>query len=340
MSTPVPLGAYPSPPPSQTIDDGFTDLAQRFNGEKLRVNATGRKTFQKCFLWTQSRDAAVDRTKKTKESYDPNKHSPNAVPTPNNKLPLASELVNDEATTEFIQVGLILADNPELFLKEIKNGVSRSREIEQARASRVLDRDEHNVLYAYVEITESRVAQAETFVGCLFKDGHYEIKKAKQEWVFFFAEFQPTINGKVMDAKASKPLNQAERKGAIIFNVKSAASRNPTVRGANVIAKAAGIRAANPIRVPKPASLSSKLRILLAVFDQTGSSAALQTVLDTLEHTQPGLRYQASTRVQGTTAFFDFNTEFTIELSQAMEQELKVCISNQHATAQLYSSLY
>lgn len=316
MSDSKPFGAFSATPQPRTIDDGHEDIARRFSGEKLRVDASNRRTFLKCFLRTYG-------GKNTKESYDVESHGPGIHPNPDAKLPLETELVQDEQTREFLEVGLILAEDPELYLKVTKHGISRDSAAEKARAERILERSQHLVLRAYIEVTEIRPVQAEFFVGCLFRDGHYELKRGKREWVFFYQEFQPCPDVKP-SGKSEKPLNQVERKSAIIHNAKVAASVRPALHTTRSSIMMNKIATANQLHVTPRSSLYTQLNILLAIFENKGSEDILDAIIDVLESMGLDLTDDATLENKGIRAFTSFKDQFTLELSHALEKEIQV----------------
>ncbi|KAF9776413.1 hypothetical protein IL306_005400 [Fusarium sp. DS 682] len=125
----------------ESIADGFQDIAKRTDGERMRVEVTGRHPFQKCWLWSHGEEEKTNsgRMKSNYTSYVPATDGPDFASCP--KLPTGNELAKDPRfTKEFMEVGIIFGRQPDKFLTDEKS-IKPTLKRQQQAARGVHDRD-------------------------------------------------------------------------------------------------------------------------------------------------------------------------------------------------------
>ncbi|CAJ2504583.1 Uu.00g119770.m01.CDS01 [Anthostomella pinea] len=89
-----------------------TDIAISYSRERMMTEATGRKPFQKVYLWTMSSDEEEGAPSRTTETYNPEEDEPSASSAVYNALPAHEELIGHENGKLCLEVGLIIGSDP------------------------------------------------------------------------------------------------------------------------------------------------------------------------------------------------------------------------------------
>lgn len=169
----IPSSAFGNTPPCPNdhdiVLDGARDIALTKDLEQMHTQATGRQVFQKVFLWASfgsSQDSGPSPQRKsnmaTTIKYDPNVDGPaKAGPCPT--LPGSTELLPHMDAKEYLEVGLIIGDDPEKY-KPV--GLSGNKRRQDERKNRgVLPRDQ-SAMRVFVPTTTYIAEQAKFYVGC------------------------------------------------------------------------------------------------------------------------------------------------------------------------------
>lgn len=100
------------------VHDADTDIMKNEYLDEMRVGVAGRKMFQKIFI-----SNAPSGKKYSTLKYDPTTDAPAS---PLSILPTAEETEGRPNTSEYLVVGLVLADDPRKF-STVGTGLSRSK---------------------------------------------------------------------------------------------------------------------------------------------------------------------------------------------------------------------
>jgi hypothetical protein len=100
------------------VGDGNEDVAMNADQERLMVQAPGRHHYRRVFLWNGSKEDGKtnDRSQgMTNKSYNPDEESPKRHPVA--RLPTGQELEPGEQAIEYIEVGIVVGENPSKYKK-------------------------------------------------------------------------------------------------------------------------------------------------------------------------------------------------------------------------------
>ncbi|KAF4986793.1 hypothetical protein FGRMN_10673 [Fusarium graminum] len=166
--------------------DAHDDLAKNSECLSIRVEADGRKQLQCVYLWNSDEkdNTGTGSMKGSRASYMPSEYRPSVVPYP--RIPSGYELVHDpETTTAYLEVGLVVGDNPGKYRKESASigGTSTTK-----GESIILSRDE-NALRVFIPLSETAHCRATFFVGYSYSRGRLFPAMVSSEHVFFYPEF-------------------------------------------------------------------------------------------------------------------------------------------------------
>ncbi|KAI2632614.1 hypothetical protein GGS26DRAFT_591053 [Hypomontagnella submonticulosa] len=155
--------------------------------ERMRIGAPGRKRFQQCYLWTTTDEkiGPNDRKKATTYHYDPRRDKPtDKKPCPT--LPGKQELTPHQDTKLYLEVGLVIGDEPGK-CKPTKAG-RRSKETDEERSRRTFPRDK-TTLRAFIPVNDYIQPQAKFYVGCRLLNGRLFPRVIEVASIFFYPEF-------------------------------------------------------------------------------------------------------------------------------------------------------
>ncbi|KAM0422736.1 hypothetical protein ACHAPD_001198 [Fusarium lateritium] len=141
------------PPALQLIvQPGEDDIAARSDGERMQVGAHGRRQFQELWLWGSSYHKATTPTFNA-QAHGPS-HSTQSL------LPSGEELKPHVAAVRMLEIGLVIADEPDRYKV---TGHSRDKILEQQKRNRhILTRD-GNLFRTYIKAGVYIQPQAKTF---------------------------------------------------------------------------------------------------------------------------------------------------------------------------------
>lgn len=175
----------------EVVVDGASDVAMTKDLEKMMTEAAGRRPFQRVWLWTTSEDddGDIDGTLKLKKAttatYDSRKDGPvtaGACP----ELPVGQELFEDQNTKPYLEVGIVLGEEPK---KYMPFGKARDKARDKARLQRGVLRRDHHALRAFIPISQYIQKQAKFYVGCCLQGGRLFPRVIEAGCIFFYPEF-------------------------------------------------------------------------------------------------------------------------------------------------------
>ncbi|KAH7179532.1 uncharacterized protein B0J16DRAFT_402884 [Fusarium flagelliforme] len=170
------------------VQQGEDDIATSVAGDRVYVDAPGRKWFRHVWLWDS------DYTDDTTTTFEPKTHGPGV--SKQSPLPGHSELQPHSMAMEMLEIGLVLADNPKKFHETVKGQTSRSKSRETARKERGTMARDNTWFRAYIKVTDSIQSQAKVFIGCRILDGHLRAITIEIKCIFFYKEFYPGVDVK------------------------------------------------------------------------------------------------------------------------------------------------
>lgn len=174
----------------EVIKNGRENIAMSHFKEKMRVQADGRKTFQRGYLFP---------TERSNEVYDAIKDGPSQGIPPS--LPTAQELQKTDNVQMFLEVGIVIGSQPDRY---VPTGAARNSARDQSRQARgILGRDE-NALRAYIPTSRHVPSQAKFFVACKPTSTHCSARSIKMDYIFFYEEYLTGID----DSTTRKALTQ------------------------------------------------------------------------------------------------------------------------------------
>lgn len=176
----------------ENVVDGTQDVAVTASLEKMRVEAPGRKPLQYVYLWTTSEgdDDGENSSKKkkgraTNVQYDPQQHGPNATgryP----RLPGGPELFEAPHTMEYLEVGLVIGDEPDRYKPK---GQSRDKARTTEREKRGVMPREPSAMRVFTPVFNTIQPQSKFYVGCGLNGGRLSPRVIEAALVFFYPEF-------------------------------------------------------------------------------------------------------------------------------------------------------
>lgn len=172
------------------VKNGTKDVAKTIGLEKMMIEAEGRRPFQQVYLWSGAQDESDDgrksgKSKSTNEMFRPEHDGPGPLG-PYAKLPGQLELAHGKHTKAYLEVGIVIGDNPEQYKA---TGKSRDKQRDQERKRRgVLPRAD-GAMRVFVPVTEETAGSAKYYVGVKLTDGRLFPRVIQGDCVFFYPEF-------------------------------------------------------------------------------------------------------------------------------------------------------
>ncbi|KAK5997766.1 hypothetical protein PT974_00125 [Cladobotryum mycophilum] len=155
--------AAASNPNNEAISDGNSDIARMISLERMKTEATGRRPFQKVYLWTTTNDESSAGSSKRKRAttlkYNPATDGP-ARRGPCPILPLGQELLPHIKAKAYLEVGIVIGDEPE---KYKPSGISRDKTRDAARKMRGTLPRHANAMRAFIPISEYIQSQSKFY---------------------------------------------------------------------------------------------------------------------------------------------------------------------------------
>lgn len=142
----------------------------RSNLQKMKTQANGRRPLQHVYLWKKA------GCRKYSVQEDGPHHGICPV------LPSQTELLEEDNTREYLEVGLVFGDEPSKLMpnspKPLEDCLSRTAE----------------VLRVFIPIWEDKPRNAQLYIGCRPKGGHLHARRGQLPDVFFYSEFWAGIS--------------------------------------------------------------------------------------------------------------------------------------------------
>jgi hypothetical protein len=302
------------------VVDGDGDIAVTMDGEQMKVQAPGRRPMQKVYLWGGNRDGASKKKDKgsglTNKTYKPEEDGPGVAPR-GGRLPTGEELEPGLSAVQYLEVGLVIGDNPAMYkptAHDKKKDIKAERQLrgEMPRAD--------SALRAFIPITENIPTQSKYYVGTKLAAGRLNPRAIDGEVIFFYPEFwqgAPTAAAK------------GERRTFINNQTKHLAAANKTqaerATASITLDDMEKWTKSNPLAVKHVENMANTLVLQYTQYKATGDRSSLRNMLSYMTNAASDLRYGPHTASDGVNSFFDFEEDLSVEGAQLLMRELKVC---------------
>ena len=166
------------------VTDGNTDVAQTLDGERMKVQAPGRLPMQRVYLLKGSANGRKSEQGLTNIPYDKKEDGP--VMNPVGSLPSTQELVPGSHVVQYLEVGIVIGDDPSRFkpvrpLTNKKNKEGRKQRGDMPRHT--------SAIRAFIHISPTERSQAKCVVGVKPKDGYLNPRVIDSDCIFFYPEY-------------------------------------------------------------------------------------------------------------------------------------------------------
>lgn len=291
-----------------------TDIAKTLGLERMSVDAPGRVPFQKVWLWTTSKggDGGGANTQYKPETDGPTQGMPYELPTAEEKKP-------HPMATEYLEVGLVIGEEPE---KYTPKGSAKDKARKSERKQRGVLPRERGAMRAFIPATLSlsENAQAKFVVGCKPVDGRLFPRKIKMTSIFFYKEFWDEIPENTLAKDRRSLLSKACQRHAAANQDPPTSSKAP-IKSSDI----EKFESSHPLAVTQSESLCADLVAHWTLFKGTkgGDPGRLDTMLDTMEKAGPDIKYGPHTEDDAIQQFFDYDEELSKECAERMMTKLK-----------------
>ena len=313
-----------APTQYEPITDGQADIATTMDGDTMKVELEGRQPMQKIFLWMGSNEKSEgSKSKKTSSSqttnkpYKPETDGPAECGLPE-LFPTKEEQIPQETAVEYLEVGLVIGDNPQ-WMKTTRKGLKKKETIP------TLTRDD-TALRVFIPITPFVAEQAKYYVGCRPTAGRCFPRVIDSELVFFYAEFWHGLPENV---------NKRERRDHVNARTKYHAATNKVAAdrssAAITFTELEKRTSSNPLAVTQSENVVNQLVLQLALYFETDNRDYLKGILKVMDDAGPDVTDGPYTADTGVVAFYDFEEDLSEEDANNVKRELKV--SRLHAKA-------
>lgn len=301
------------------VADGDADIAVTMDGEQMKVQAPGRRPMQRVYLWGGNKDTASKKKDKgsgfTNKAYKPEEDGPK-VATQGGRLPTPEELQPGQSAVQYLEVGLVIGDNPGMY-KPTANDKKKDIKAERQRRGE-MPRAE-SAIRAFIPVTENIPTQSKYYVGTKLAAGRLNPRSIDGEVIFFYPEFwQGAPTG------ASK----TERRTFINNQTKHLAAANKTqaerATASITVDDMEKWTTSNPLVVTPFENLANALVLQYTLYQTTGDRSNLRNMLSHITNAASDLRYGPHTASDGVNSFFDFEEDLSVEDAQLVVRELKV----------------
>ncbi|KAK0291074.1 hypothetical protein LTR35_001795 [Friedmanniomyces endolithicus] len=293
------------------IDNGREDIAMTFAGERMMVEANGRRTFQKVYLYSQSDDSGQATQKATNKTYDVAEDGP-----PDEgltRLPSQNELTEDNNTRQYLEVGIVMGKDPSKYTPKGHQQLDMRKERKLRGKMR---RDEY-AMRVFTPITEFCEPQAKLYVGCNPIEDRPQVRVIRMKDVFYYSEFTQGF-----EAGAIK-----DREPGIMTRIRKAAAVNKSQPGRACAAISAGDlkkwTTANALEATPCENLASMLALFFSLWRMTRDREHMDAFACLMEKAAPNLKHGPQARNEGIVAFYDFETQLSEDNATKVSQELK-----------------
>ncbi|KAI7494969.1 hypothetical protein KC367_g7736 [Hortaea werneckii] len=280
------------------IQNGQKDIAKTVDGDLMMVEADGRKPLQKVWLWTESNKRKTGSSSTTNKSYNPEEDGPPASSVPP-KLPGRLELESHQKTSEYLEVGLIIGDQPDKFRSE---GVSRDAAREKARKEQGVMRRDQNAMRVFAPVTPVISKAVKYYVGVKETEGRLFPRVIAGDNIFFYAEFWHGLpNGENKRARNTYVNN---RTGLHAASNKTPAKRDSIVDASDQSNK---WMESNPPGATTTENLANTLVLQSTLFERPENRKYFEDMVKVMEIAAQDPRVGPHAKNDGVKAFFAFD---------------------------------
>lgn len=287
------------------------------DGEQMKVQAPGRLPMQRIYLWEGNPDPMKkDRGFRfTTKPYNPKEDGPK-VTSQGGRLPTSEELQPGPNAVQYLEVGLVIGDNPAMYkptARSSKKGIKtdRQRRGQMPRAE--------SAIRAFIPVTENIPTQSKYYVGTRLTGGRLNPRCIDGEVIFFYPEFWQG---------APTSISKVERRIFINYQTKHLATANKTqaerATASSTVDDMENRTRSNPLVATPPENLANMLALQYTMFQHTGDRSNLRNMLSHMTNAASDLRYGPHTASDGVQAFFDFSEDVSVVEAQLVIRELKV----------------
>ncbi|KAK1067853.1 hypothetical protein LTR74_006130 [Friedmanniomyces endolithicus] len=306
------MTAEPPPIDDNVIGANDDDVAYSIARYAMDVNAVGRRTYQRTFLWT---------TSDNRISYSVEKHGPTKGHDSAARLPWQEEQTSDgDDIKEYLEVGLVLGLDPTKYHPSGQiSGRNKAREAARMAAGTLQRGDTEMRVFTPVTDHINPGVGLKYYVGCVREKGRLHPQTVDQPSVFFYAEFWK-------GSTLSQSLNV--RKPILSNNIRKHAARNQeqaerTTTAMHPSTTIARFQTASPLAATTTSNLVALLQSTFNLYDHTQSAKHLKHVKELLETASPDLKLGSDTHNVGVVAFYDYDRPFEQSDAVAVIAELK-----------------
>ncbi|KAK4560930.1 hypothetical protein LTR86_004885 [Recurvomyces mirabilis] len=310
---------------TEPILDGQNDIATTFANDRMSVEADGRRPLQKVWLWQGSYEQ--NSSKKTKANnvasytnipYKVTTDSPTAAGK-TSRLPEGDELKPHGNAVEYLEVGIMIGDDPKKFRAQGERTKEEKATAKKAKKARVTMPRSEDVLRVFTPTTAQRsTSSIKYYVGCKPQGGRLFPRVISNEVVFFYSEFMLNI---------TVDLNQRERAGKIneAVGYYTAKHKEPAQRMTAAITTDGSSKwtASNPLVVTPTEHLANLLQLQFSLYQQTQDRTYITTMIKTIEGAAADLKNGPYAPDASVRSFYDFDDSFTPEEARTVGQELR-----------------
>ncbi|KAI6824688.1 hypothetical protein KC340_g11217 [Hortaea werneckii] len=277
------------------IQNGQKGIAKTVDGDLMMVEADGRKPLQKVWLWTESNKRKTGSSSTTNKSYNPEEDGPPASSVPP-KLPGRLELESHQKTSEYLEVGLIIGDQPDKFRSK---GVSRDAAREKARKEQGVMRRNQNAMRVFAPVTPVISKAVKYYVGVKETEGRLFPRVIAGDNIFFYAEFWHGLpNG---ESKRARTTYVNNRTGFHAASNKTPAKRDSIVDASDQSNK---WMESNPPGAITTENLANTLVLQSTLFERPENRKYFEDMVKVMESAAQDPRVGPHAKNDGVKAFF------------------------------------
>ncbi|QIX02482.1 hypothetical protein AMS68_007999 [Peltaster fructicola] len=194
----------------------------------MRVEVDGRQTFRISYLKCNV-DKLTSAKKSINKPYDLSIDGPKATRDAaiTSKTPLTGELQYRDGMMAYLEVGLVLGDDPDKYTLSAK---SKGKKYQEAQEKRGRMPRKSDALRVFMPINQDMIIQPRYFVAAPPPEGTFETRTIKAETFFFYEEFWRDVPQTLNASDKRNAINQnAARAAAVSNTVQSAVKKIPTL---------------------------------------------------------------------------------------------------------------
>jgi hypothetical protein len=302
------------------VVDGDADIAMTMDGDQMKVQAPGRRPMQKVYLWEGNKDGASKKKDRgsgySNKAYKPEEDGPSKAAA-GGRLPTDEELQPGQSAVQYLEVGLVIGDNPGLYKAKASD---KKKDIKAERQRRGEMQRAPSAIRAFIPVTENIPTQSKYYVGTKFTAGRLNPRSIDGEFIFFYPEFWQGVEPHLSKTERRTFINNQTKQLAAAH--KTQAERATASITVDHVEKWA---TSNPLAVTPAENLANTLVLQYTLWQETGDRSNLRNMLSLMTNAASDLRYGPHTAAEGVTSFFEFGEDLSVESAQLLVRELKVC---------------